>query len=111
LKGKKIKDKKKEAKVSQDNLTEVYSQYPVFSPRFREDLAWWYRIDQKKANKILDLIEAIMKAPLSGIGKPEPLKFLDSDTWSRRIDLEHRLVYRVTEERIDFLQARYHYEN
>jgi len=51
-----------------------------------------------------------MKSPLEGIGKPEPLKFLDSDTWSRRIDLEHRLVYRVTQNRLDFLQARYHYE-
>ena len=43
-----------------------------------------------------------MKDPFSGIGKPEPLKFLDPDTWSRRIDLEHRLVYRVRAERIDF---------
>ena len=50
-----------------------------------------------------------MKDPFSGIGKPEPLKFLDPDTWSRRIDLEHRLVYRVRAERIDFLKARYHY--
>jgi toxin YoeB len=47
---------------------------------------------------------------LEGIGKPEPLKYLDPDTWSRRIDLEHRVVYRVTQDRIYFLQARYHYD-
>jgi toxin YoeB len=71
----------------------------------REDLAWWYRTDKTKANKIIDLIEAMIKSPLEGIGKPEPLKFLDADTWSRRIDLEHRLVYRVgllTRKEIDF---------
>nr|WP_237741304.1 Txe/YoeB family addiction module toxin [Geminocystis herdmanii] len=89
---------------------QVKVRFPVFHPRFREDLNWWYRTDKTKANKILDLIEAIMKSPLEGIGKPEVLKFLDSDTWSRRIDLEHRLVYRIRQEYIDFLQARYHYE-
>ncbi len=88
-----------------------YSRYPVFNVHFREDLAWWYRTDKQKANKILELIEAIIKSPFVGIGKPEPLKHLDADTWSRRIDLEHRLIYRVREKRIDFLQARYHYEN
>ncbi|WP_330203391.1 Txe/YoeB family addiction module toxin [Cyanobacterium sp. Dongsha4] len=103
-----MKDKKKKTEKNQSLSTN--SRFPVFHPRFREDLAWWYRTDKTKANKILDLIEAIIKSPLEGIGKPEPLKFLDSDTWSRRIDLEHRLVYRVTAERIDFLQARYHYQ-
>ena len=106
-----MKGKKKQPNQESQNIpqSQIVSLFPVFHPRFREDLAWWYRKDKKKANKILDLIEAIMKSPLEGIGKPEPLKFLDSDTWSRRIDLEHRLVYRVTKERIDFLQARYHY--
>lgn len=47
--------------------------------------------------------------PFEGLGKPEPLKYSDPDTWSRRIDLEHRLTYRVMDERVDFLQARYHY--
>lgn len=106
MKGKKKQPNQESQKIPQ---SQIVSLFPVFHPRFREDLAWWYRKDKKKANKILDLIEAIMKSPLEGIGKPEPLKFLDSDTWSRRIDLEHRLVYRVTKERIDFLQARYHY--
>lgn len=109
MKGKKKSGKKQENTIETESI-QVKLRFPVFHPRFREDLSWWYRTDKTKANKILDLIEAIMKSPLEGIGKPEPLKFLDSDTWSRRIDLEHRLVYRVTQERIDFLQARYHYE-
>ncbi len=50
-----------------------------------------------------------MKHPFEGIGKPEKLKYIDSDTWSRRIDWEHRLIYRVRQDRVDFLQARYHY--
>ena len=50
-----------------------------------------------------------MRDPFSGIGKPEPLKHLATGTWSRRITQEHRLVYLVSGERIDFLQARYHY--
>lgn len=48
--------------------------------------------------------------PFKGIGKPEPLKYIASDTWSRRIDLEHRLVYKVKSDRVYFLQARYHYQ-
>ena len=50
-----------------------------------------------------------MRTPFAGTGKPEPLRFLGSDVWSRRITQEHRLVYLVRDERIDFLQARYHY--
>ena len=89
---------------------EPISRFPVFAERFRADLGWWYKNDRAKANKILDLVEAVMKDPFQGIGKPESLKFLDADTWSRRIDREHRLVYRVRQQRIDFLQARYHYD-
>ncbi|MGL5804384.1 MAG: Txe/YoeB family addiction module toxin, partial [Xenococcaceae cyanobacterium] len=64
----------------------------------------------KKAEKIFDLIEAIDRDPVRGIGKPEPLKYQESNLWSRRIDLEHRLVYRVIDDRIDFLSCRYHYD-
>ena len=48
--------------------------------------------------------------PFDGIGKPEPLKYMDADIWSRRIDLEHRLVYRIGNTQIDFLACRYHYK-
>ena len=63
-----------------------------------------------RVNKILDLVEAVCEQPFKGIGKPEPIKYLDSDFWSRRINLEHRLVYRVKGDRIYFLQCRYHYD-
>ena len=81
----------------------------VFHPEFREDLKYWVRVDRKVALRILELVEAIMRAPYQGLGKPEPLKYLASATWSRRITQEHRLVYLVRKDRIDFLQARYHY--
>jgi toxin YoeB len=55
------------------------------------------------------LVEDILRDPFHGLGKPEPLRHLGSGIWSRRLTQEHRVVYRVTHERIDFLQARYHY--
>ncbi|WP_446011905.1 Txe/YoeB family addiction module toxin [Candidatus Electrothrix sp.] len=81
----------------------------VFQPEFREDLRYWVETNRKTALRIFQLIEAIMRDPFQGIGKPEPLKFLGSGVWSRRITQEHRLVYVVSHERIDFVQARYHY--
>lgn len=74
-----------------------------------EDLAWWVEKDRKKALKIIKLIKEIQKNPFGGIGKPEPLKHDLSGCWSRRIDGEHRLVYRVSEEKIRILACRYHY--
>jgi toxin YoeB len=65
--------------------------------------------DRKIALRILDLIEVILRDPFTGIGKPEPLKYVLAGSWSRRITQEHRLVYRVSGHRIDFLQAKYHY--
>jgi len=81
----------------------------VFQPEFREDLQYWVKTDRKSALRILELVEAVMKDPFTGIGKPKPLKYVLAGCWSRRITQEHRLVYRVSEARIDFLQARYHY--
>ena len=81
----------------------------VFQLEFREDLKYWVKKDRKIALKAFELIEAIMRDPFKGIGKPEPLKYLDSDTWSRRLTQEHRIVYLVSDSKIDFLQARYHY--
>jgi toxin YoeB len=81
----------------------------VFFPEFREDLRFWVETDRKTAIRVLDLVEAILGDPFSGIGKPEPLRFVLAGCWSRRITQEHRLVYRVTAERIEFLQGRYHY--
>jgi toxin YoeB len=81
----------------------------VFQPEFREDLRYWVETDRKVAVRVLDLVEAIMRDPFIGIGKPEPLKYLASGAWSRRLSQEHRIVYLVRDDRIDFLQARYHY--
>ncbi len=81
----------------------------VFQKEFREDLKYWIKTDRKIALKVIELIEAIIKVPFEGIGKPEPLKYLGRNIWSRRITQEHRLVYLVREDRIDFLQCRYHY--
>lgn len=81
----------------------------VFQPEFREDLKYWVKTDRKIALRAFDLIEAIMRDPFQGIGKPEPLRYLAAGTWSRRLTQEHRIVYLVSDDRIDFLQARYHY--
>ena len=61
------------------------------------------------ASRILKLVEAVMRDPFEGIGKPEPLKYLEPGVWSRRLTQEHRLVYVVSGQRIDFVQCRYHY--
>jgi toxin YoeB len=81
----------------------------VFQPEFRDDLRYWVETDRKTALRILVLVEAIIRDPFEGIGKPEPLRYLASGTWSRRLTQEHRVVYLVADTRIDFLQARYHY--
>ena len=102
---------KKKTKAQQSSSESPNKPYiPFFSPDFKADLRWWYQKNSKTGDKIMDLIADILtENPFSGIGKPEPLKYMLSNTWSRRITQEHRLVYRVTKDRIDFLQARYYY--
>ncbi len=81
----------------------------VFQPEFREDLRYWVETDRRTALRVFKLIEDIIRDPFQGIGKPKPLKFLGSGVWSCRITQEHRLVYIVGHEKIDFVQGRYHY--
>jgi toxin YoeB len=81
----------------------------VFDPSFIEDLQYWMKNDRKVAVRALDIVIDVMMDPFKGIGKPEPLKYLGPGLWSRRLSLEHRIVYLVRDARIDFLQARYHY--
>ena len=81
----------------------------VFHPHFREDLRYWVETDRAVALRALDLVEAVMRDPFGGIGKPEPLKYALAGAWSRRLTKEHRVVYLVADDRITFLQARYHY--
>jgi toxin YoeB len=78
-------------------------------PEALEDLQYWVSHDGRTAQKVLKLIEAACRDPFGGIGKPEPLKYLGPDVWSRRITQEDRLVYRVDDQKIDVLQMRYHY--
>jgi toxin YoeB len=81
----------------------------VFHSEFREDLQYWVKTNRKIALKALDMVEAIMRSPFEGVGKPEPLKYLGAGMWSRRLTQEHRIVYLVKDKRVEFLQGRYHY--
>ena len=81
----------------------------VFHPEFRQDIRYWIETDRKIAIRAFELIEKFLRDPFTGIGKPEPLKYVLAGCWSRRLTQEHRLVYRVSDRRIDFLQARFHY--
>jgi toxin YoeB len=97
------------AKRDKDHLQKKKERVAAFHPEFIEDLRYWVETDRKVALRAFDLIEAVMREPFIGIGKPEPLKYLLAGAWSRRLTQEHRIVYLVGEERVDFLQARYHY--
>jgi toxin YoeB len=81
----------------------------VFQREFLEDLRYWVQMDRKVALRAFDVVEAILRDPFTGLGKPEALKYLASGAWSRRLTQEHRIVYLVRKDRVDFLQARYHY--
>ena len=81
----------------------------VFHPEFLDDLRFWVRNDRRTALRALDIVEATLRDPFTGIGKPEPLKYQLAGAWSRRLTQEHRVVYLVSEGSVDFLQARYHY--
>ena len=81
----------------------------VFHPEFREDLRYWVQTNRKTALRVLRIVEDVLRDPFQGIGKPGPLKYLCPGVWSRRLTQEHRVVYLVSQDRVDFLQARYHY--
>ena len=90
-------------------MTKKPERLAVFHPEFREDLRFWVETNRRVAFRVMDLVEAVLLDPFSGIGKLEPLKYVLAGAWSRRITEEHRMVYAVSSDRIDFLQARYHY--
>ena len=81
----------------------------VCHPEFLEDLQHWVENDRRSAKRLLELMRATLRDPFDGIGKPESLKYLGADVWSRRITQEHRCVYLVKADRVEFLQGRYHY--
>lgn len=80
-----------------------------FSQQAWEEYVAWQSEDKKMLKRINKLIDAILREPFEGIGKPEPLKFGLSGAWSRRIDDTNRLVYIVTVDKIQIVQVKYHY--
>ena len=81
----------------------------VFSEHAWEDYLTWQRTDTKALRRINRLIEEIQRTPFEGTGKPEPLKHALSGYWSRRVNDEHRIVYRVSGDEVQIAQLRYHY--
>ena len=82
----------------------------VFVKKAWEDYVYWQQTDKSTLKRINLLIKETQHTPFSGVGKPEPLKFNMASCWSRRIDTEHRLVYKIQNEMLIILQCRYHYE-
>ena len=82
----------------------------VFTPHGWEDYTCWQSADRATLKRINRLIDAALRDPASGIGKPEPLRHVLAGAWSRRITEEHRLVYFVDGEDLVILQARFHYK-
>ncbi|PMR72491.1 Txe/YoeB family addiction module toxin [Billgrantia endophytica] len=81
----------------------------TFSEHAWEDYLYWQKSDKKVLRRINQLIKEIQRTPFEGIGKPEPLKHGLAGYWSRRINDEHRIVYKVTEDALLIAQLRYHY--
>jgi len=81
-----------------------------WSPSALRDYHYWKINDEKKTEKIKDLLRNIQESPYQGLGKPEALKYDKRGLWSRRINLEHRLVYYISERGIEVVSCRYHYE-
>jgi toxin YoeB len=81
----------------------------IFLDQAWEDYIYWQNIDKATLKKINSLVKEIERMPFEGSGKPEPLKHNLTGWWSRRITLEHRLVYKIDNEAVVILQCRYHY--
>ncbi|MCP2731843.1 Txe/YoeB family addiction module toxin [Limnofasciculus baicalensis] len=81
----------------------------IFSENAWDDYLYWQKTDKKILTRINNIIKDIQRSPFEGIGKPEPLKHNLSGYWSRRIDDEHRIIYKVQEDGILIAQLRYHY--
>jgi len=81
----------------------------VFSEHAWEDYLYWQKIDRKLLQRINGLIKEITRTPYAGTSKPEPLKHALAGYWSRRIDDEHRIVYKIADGALLIAQLRYHY--
>ncbi|MDE0447337.1 MAG: Txe/YoeB family addiction module toxin [Spirochaetaceae bacterium] len=90
-------------------MREARRRNALFDQNCLHELEHRVRTDRRRALRILKLIEAVLRDPFGGPGKPEPLRGQLAGSWSRRIDQEHRLVYRVDTATVRFIAARYHY--
>lgn len=81
----------------------------IFPGQAWEDYLYWQKTDRSILNKINGLLKEIVRTPFEGTGKPEPLKCNLANCWSRRINPEHRLVYKIDGDSVVVLQCRYHY--
>jgi toxin YoeB len=81
----------------------------IFSETAWDDYLYWQKTNPKLLKRINALIQEIQRTPFEGIGKPEPLKHELSGYWSRRIDDEHRMIYKVENDAVLLAQLRYHY--
>lgn len=81
----------------------------VFAEHAWDDYLYWQKTDKKLLDRINALIKNVSRSPFAGIGKPEPLKGALSGYWSRRINDEHRLVYKIADGAVYIAQLRYHY--
>lgn len=81
----------------------------IFSAHAWEDYLYWQQVDKKMVKRINDLIIEIKRGPFRGIGKPEALRHGLAGYWSRRINDEHRIVYKMTKDALLIAQLRYHY--
>lgn len=82
----------------------------LFTPNGWADYTSWLTVDRQTLRRINRLIDDVLRDPVAGIGKPEPLRHMLAGVWSRRITQEHRLVYLVDGDDVVILQARFHYE-
>lgn len=98
------------APVEASSKTQVEKcRLAAFQPEFFDDMNYWLSTDAKTAKKIWNLVKEVLKTPFTGTGKPEALKYLSPNTWSRRINEVDRLVYVVFDDKIEFHQAKGHY--
>lgn len=81
-----------------------------FSENAWKDYLYWQKMDKKVLKKINELIKDISRTPFEGIGKPKALKYDLAGLWSRRIDLEHRLVYKIEDDELRIYSCRFHYD-
>lgn len=81
----------------------------MFMPKAWQDLGWWVRNEIKTVKKIYSVLENTCKTPFEGLGQPEPLKANYSGYWSRRINLEHRIIYKVENDKIIIFSLKGHY--